>query len=91
MTHILHDEGFQTLEAAWRGLDMLVHGLDTDTLIHLYILDVSKEKLTADLKGTADVRDSEAYRGAAGPLGADCGQSFVRSGGGSGCRSTGAS
>ena len=69
MTHILHDESFQTLEAAWRGLDMLVHGLDTDALIHLYILDISKERLTADLKSTADVRDSEVYEALPGRWG----------------------
>jgi type VI secretion system protein ImpC len=69
LTHILHDEGFQALEAAWRGLDMLVHGLDTDSLIHLYILDISKEKLTADLKGTADVQDSDVYEALPGRWG----------------------
>jgi type VI secretion system protein ImpC len=69
MAHILHDEQFQALEAAWRGLDMLVHGLDTDESIHLYILDTSKEKLTADLKGTADVRDSTVYKALTGRWG----------------------
>jgi type VI secretion system protein ImpC len=69
MAHILHEEQFQALEAAWRGLDMLVHGLDTDESIHLYILDTSKEKLGADLKGTADVRDSAVYKALSGRWG----------------------
>ena len=49
MSHILHEERFQALEAAWRGLHLLVHGLDTDRRIHLHILDVSKERLTLEL------------------------------------------
>jgi type VI secretion system protein ImpC len=69
MAHILHDEQFQALEAAWRGLDMLVHGLDTDEMIHLYILDISKDKLTADLKATADVRGSGVYKALTGRWG----------------------
>jgi type VI secretion system protein ImpC len=62
MAHILHDEGFQALEGAWRGLDMLVHGLDTDSQIHLYILDISKEKLAAELKAAADIGETSVYR-----------------------------
>lgn len=69
LTHILHDETFQALEAAWRGLDMLVRGLDTDSLIHLYILDITKEKLTADLKQTADIRDTAVYESLPGRWG----------------------
>ncbi len=69
LTHILHDEGFQALEAAWRGLDMLVHGLDTDSLIHLHILDMSKERLRAELNATADIRDSSIYRALPGRWG----------------------
>ncbi len=45
MRHVLHDERFQAFEAGWRGLDLLVHGLDTDTKIHLYLLDISRERL----------------------------------------------
>ena len=62
MAHILHDEQFQALEAAWRGLDLLVRGLDTDAQIHLYICDVSKEKLAADLAHSADIRTTSVYR-----------------------------
>ena len=45
-------EQFQALESAWRGLDLLVRGLETDQQIHLYIYDASKEKLAADIKTT---------------------------------------
>jgi type VI secretion system protein ImpC len=56
MAHILHNEQFQALEAAWRGLDMLVRGLETDELVQLYLLDCSKEKLCAQLKSVAGDR-----------------------------------
>lgn len=69
MAHILHDPAFQAMEAAWRGLDMLVHGLDTDDQIHLFLLDISKEKLAAELKAAADVEDTSLYRGLTGRWG----------------------
>ncbi len=49
MAHILHEEQFQALEAAWRGLDLMVRGLETDEIVELSILDCSKEKLYAQL------------------------------------------
>jgi type VI secretion system protein ImpC len=53
MARILHDEHFQALEAGWRGLDLLVRGLETDELVHVYILDCSKEKLCTQLTNAA--------------------------------------
>jgi type VI secretion system protein ImpC len=62
MAHILHDKQFQALEAGWRGLDLLVRGLDTDVQVQLYLLDISKEKLAAELTGTAAVLETDVYR-----------------------------
>ncbi|MBV8807894.1 MAG: type VI secretion system contractile sheath large subunit, partial [Acidobacteriaceae bacterium] len=59
---ILHEPKFQRLEAAWRSLDFLVRGLETDELLKVYIFDISKEKLTADLLESADFRSSNTYR-----------------------------
>jgi type VI secretion system protein ImpC len=53
MAHILHDEQFQALEAAWRSLDLLVRGLDTDELVQIYVLDCSKEQICAQLTSAA--------------------------------------
>jgi type VI secretion system protein ImpC len=50
MAHILHNEQFQALEAAWRGLDLMVRVLETDEIVHLYLLDCSKETLCARLQ-----------------------------------------
>ena len=51
MSHILHDERFQALESAWRGLHLLLRNLETDRAVHLHMLDISKERLAADLPG----------------------------------------
>jgi type VI secretion system protein ImpC len=49
MRDILHHSRVQAVEAAWRGLGLLVRRLDTDEAIHLALLDVSKDELAADL------------------------------------------
>jgi len=59
---ILHHPSFQGVEAAWRGLYFLLRRLDTDGAIKLFILDVSKDELAADLTLTDDLAKSGAYR-----------------------------
>jgi type VI secretion system protein ImpC len=56
MAHVLHHPQFQALEAAWRGLALLVRGLDTDDRIQLYILDCSKEKLESQLRSNGAIQ-----------------------------------
>ncbi len=55
MRLILHHEAFQAVEGAWRGLNLLVSRLETDSQLTLSLLDVSKPELTADLSATDDV------------------------------------
>ena len=62
MNHILHNEQFQALESAWRGLDLLTRGLDTDERIHLYLFDLSKQGLAAEFAAAKDVRTTEIYK-----------------------------
>jgi type VI secretion system protein ImpC len=45
MRAILHHPQFQALEAAWRALDWLTRGLDTDGALSLYVLDVTRDEL----------------------------------------------
>jgi type VI secretion system protein ImpC len=59
---ILHDPRFQALEAAWRSVEFLVRRLETDELLKLYVFDISKEKLAADLLEDPDFRSSNTYR-----------------------------
>jgi type VI secretion system protein ImpC len=62
MRAILHHKDFQALEAAWRGALFLVRGLETGTNLKLYLLDISKAELAADLNSSADRRNSEMHR-----------------------------
>ena len=62
MGKILHDPAFQELEANWRALYFLVSRLETDELLKIYILDVSKSELAADLTANDDLTLSGIYR-----------------------------
>ncbi|MGH8229326.1 MAG: type VI secretion system contractile sheath large subunit [Steroidobacteraceae bacterium] len=53
---ILHHERFQQLESAWRGLSYLVNNTETDEMLKIRVLNVSKKDLGRTLKkyaGTA--------------------------------------
>jgi type VI secretion system protein ImpC len=53
---ILHNERFQQLESAWRGLHYLVNNTETDEMLKIRVLNVSKKDLGKTLKkyaGTA--------------------------------------
>jgi len=56
MRIILHNPLFQGLESAWRGLDHLVRNVETGTQLKIYILDVSKAELLADVAAANDLR-----------------------------------
>jgi type VI secretion system protein ImpC len=62
MRAILHDPVFQAIEAAWRGIFFLVRRLETDSQLQLYLVDVSKAELAADLGSTEDLRATGTYR-----------------------------
>ncbi len=62
MRMILHHEDFQALESAWRGLSFLVSRLETDSQLKLFLLDVSKVELTADLTLAEDLRLTAFYK-----------------------------
>ncbi|HET9985767.1 MAG TPA: type VI secretion system contractile sheath large subunit [Longimicrobiales bacterium] len=51
---ILHDPAFQALEALWRGAWLLVRRTDTDERLRIYLVDVSREELAADLGAATD-------------------------------------
>ena len=58
---ILHHPAFKALESAWRSLHLLVSRLETDETLKVYLLDVSKNGLVADLAGN-DLSQSGLYR-----------------------------
>src|SRR5262247_3660340 len=47
---ILHHEEFQKLEGAWRGLSYLVNNTETDEMLKIRVMNVSKKDLGKTLK-----------------------------------------
>ena len=62
MRAVLHNRDFQALEAIWRATFLLVRQLETGSQLKLYVIDISKDELAADLKSAADLRDTGMYR-----------------------------
>ena len=50
---VLHDRAFQSTEAAWRGLELLVSRIETDETLSLHVWNASKTELIEAL-GTAE-------------------------------------
>ncbi len=53
---IMHHEDFQKLEGAWRGLHYLVNNTETDEMLKIRVMNISKKDLGKTLKkftGTA--------------------------------------
>ncbi|HEV2501098.1 MAG TPA: type VI secretion system contractile sheath large subunit, partial [Terriglobia bacterium] len=62
MRALLRLPEFQTIEAAWRAVFFLVRRVETDASIKIFLLDVSKEELAADLASEADLSRTLAYK-----------------------------
>ncbi len=62
MRKILHDHKFQALEAAWRGLYFMVRRTETDGGLSIYILDVTKDELAANLKDSISLAETPLYK-----------------------------
>jgi type VI secretion system protein ImpC len=59
---VLHHPQLQALEASWRGLDLLIRNFGAEENIKLYLLDISKEELAADLMAQPDLEQSSLCR-----------------------------
>jgi type VI secretion system protein ImpC len=66
MRALLHVPEFQALEASWRAVFLLVRRIDTDEMLKLYLVDLSKDELAADLNSSPDLRTTFTYRLLAG-------------------------
>ncbi|MDT8302285.1 MAG: type VI secretion system contractile sheath large subunit [Sedimentisphaerales bacterium] len=62
MRALLHNPDFKELEAAWSSLHFLVNQIQTDENLKLYIGDISKAELEADLSSTNQIKSSGIYR-----------------------------
>lgn len=61
MRAVLHNPEFQNLESLWRGLDMLLHRIDTGPRLQVLLLDMSAEEFAADLAKVDDLSESGLY------------------------------
>ncbi|MBL8736763.1 MAG: type VI secretion system contractile sheath large subunit [Planctomycetes bacterium] len=50
INHILHHADFQQLEGAWRGLHHLVNNTETDAMLKIRVMNISKKDLGKTLK-----------------------------------------
>jgi type VI secretion system protein ImpC len=66
MRAILHHPAFQSIEAAWRGLDQLVKTVETGERLKIYVADLSKQEAAQELNAATDLRQTTLYRLAAG-------------------------
>jgi len=62
LRRILRNPQFQTLEAAWRSLQMLVRSTDNDSEVQVYILDATLPELVQHIKPIHEaLRQSESW------------------------------
>jgi type VI secretion system protein ImpC len=62
MRAILHQPDFKELEAAWLLLRFIVSQVETDEMLKIYIIDVSKAELAADLGSPNGLQPTGTYR-----------------------------
>ncbi|CRN07744.1 type VI secretion system contractile sheath large subunit [Pseudomonas fulva] len=62
MDEILHSPGFQSLEASWRGLQLLVDRTDFRENIKLELLNASKQDLLDDFEDSPEVMQAGLYK-----------------------------
>ena len=62
MRALLHHSEVQALEAAWRSLFFLIDRLETGPRLKVYLIDISKAELAADLMTAKDLRSTATYR-----------------------------
>jgi type VI secretion system protein ImpC len=62
MAALLHAPDFQALEAAWRAVFLLVRNVETDSRLKLFLIDISKQELAADLLAAEDLISTGMYK-----------------------------
>jgi type VI secretion system protein ImpC len=63
MRSLLHHPAVQGIEAAWRGVHMLITSLETGEELAVHVIDVSRQELAADLgAATGKLQSSGLYK-----------------------------
>lgn len=56
VNEIIHNETFQGIESAWRGLHYIVYNSETDATLKIKVMNVSKQELYRDLRLYPDAK-----------------------------------
>ncbi len=59
---ILHHPAFQSLEASWRGLDLLVRNFGGEEAVEMYLADIAQHELAADAAAAEKVEDTGLFK-----------------------------
>ncbi|MDX1696426.1 MAG: type VI secretion system contractile sheath large subunit [Ketobacteraceae bacterium] len=62
MRTLLHSPAFQSLESHWRGLDFILRRTTSESRLNIYLWDVCKEELLADLAQQGNATESDFYQ-----------------------------
>jgi type VI secretion system protein ImpC len=62
MRRVLHHPDFQTLEALWRSVDLLIRELETDGNLQVILYDISAEEIAADLCASDNLEEAGLYK-----------------------------
>ncbi|MBN1602727.1 MAG: type VI secretion system contractile sheath large subunit [Chitinispirillaceae bacterium] len=62
MNEILHDEKFQKVESTWRGLKYLVDQSETNEMLKIKVMNISKKDLLRDLKNAVEFDQSAMFK-----------------------------
>lgn len=62
MRLILSHPDFQSIEAAWRSVFLLLRHLETNENLSIELIDVSREELLADMLSAVDIRSTGLWR-----------------------------
>ncbi len=62
MRGILHHPDVQALESTWRSVQFLLSRQETGEQLKLYLIDVSRDELVADLASAKDLRKTGTFR-----------------------------
>jgi type VI secretion system protein ImpC len=62
LSEIMHDKGFQTLEASWKGLHYLVSNAETGEMLKLRVLNATKYEIHDDLAKAIEFDQSTQFK-----------------------------
>ncbi len=62
LNEVMHDAGFQALEASWRGLNYLVMNSETGTELKIRVMNLTKKELLNDMEKATEFDQSVMFK-----------------------------